>query len=127
MNSSSWQKLVEEFHRAMAQPVGTTPLLRDIDLRAQLIEEEVGELVTALFEDNLVEAIDASCDLIYVVLGTMVAAGVDLDPFFREVHRTNMAKASGPVRPDGKRLKPAGWTPPRIAEMLAEMKARGGK
>jgi hypothetical protein len=43
---------------------------------------------------------------------------VDLEPFFAEVHRTNMAKVGGPVRPDGKKLKPEGWQPPDIAGIL---------
>ena len=30
-----------------------------------------------------------------------------------------MAKAGGPLREDGKRLKPPGWTPPDIAGVLA--------
>lgn len=47
--------------------------------------------------------------------------GLYLDPFFAEVHRTNMAKVGGDVDKHGKRLKPPGWQPPRIAEMLREM------
>lgn len=37
---------------------------------------------------------------------------VDLRPFWEEIQRANMAKVGGPIREDGKRLKPAGWTPP---------------
>ena len=48
--------------------------------------------------------------------------GLDLAPFFEEVHRTNMLKLTGPVREDGKRLKPEGWKPPRIADMYAKRK-----
>jgi predicted HAD superfamily Cof-like phosphohydrolase len=48
--------------------------------------------------------------------------GIDLGPFFAEIHRTNMEKAGGPVRPsDGKILKPPGWKPPDIVGMLAEL------
>lgn len=43
--------------------------------------------------------------------------GVDLKPFFMEVHRTNMNKLQGPKREDGKQLKPEGWKPPRIRAM----------
>lgn len=43
--------------------------------------------------------------------------GVDLKPFFKEVHRTNMNKLQGPKREDGKQLKPEGWKPPRIGAM----------
>jgi predicted HAD superfamily Cof-like phosphohydrolase len=49
--------------------------------------------------------------------------GVDLYPFYQEVHKTNMAKLGGPKRADGKQLKPPGWSPPRIEEMLREVRA----
>jgi predicted HAD superfamily Cof-like phosphohydrolase len=42
---------------------------------------------------------------------------IDMRPFFREVHRTNMWKLKGPKREDGKQLKPEGWKPPRIETM----------
>lgn len=48
--------------------------------------------------------------------------GVDLRPFFREVHRTNMHKLNGPIREDGKKLKPPGWKPPRIEAMYNRLK-----
>jgi len=48
--------------------------------------------------------------------------GIDLMPFYEEVHRTNMAKLGGPKREDGKQLKPPGWEPPRIGEILKEMR-----
>jgi predicted HAD superfamily Cof-like phosphohydrolase len=63
------------------------------------------------------------CDVIYVICGTAVEFGIDLAPFFAEVHRTNMAKEGGATRADGKILKPEGWQPPRIAEMLAALMA----
>lgn len=64
------------------------------------------------------EVIDGLCDLLYVTFGTAVAAGIDLDPFFNEVHATNMAKLAGEKRADGKQLKPEGWRPPRIQDLL---------
>lgn len=48
--------------------------------------------------------------------------GVDLRPFFNEVHRTNMHKLSGPKREDGKQLKPADWKPPRIKAMYDRLR-----
>lgn len=70
-------------------------------------------------DPSLVEVADGIADAIYVLLGTAIEAGVDMDPVFDEVHRSNMAKAGGPRRADGKVLKPAGWTPPDIAGVLA--------
>lgn len=134
------QRKLVEFHRAMDQTVGERPAIRDAALRAALIAEEARETVAAILgrrphpcqacggtgidpaaesiDADLVAAVDGLCDTLYVVLGTAVAFGVDIEECFDEVHRSNMAKASGPVREDGKRLKPAGWQPPRIAEIL---------
>lgn len=67
--------------------------------------------------DALVESIDGCVDLAYVTIGTNVSMGVSLDPFWNEVHRSNMSKAGGPVV-EGKLMKPRGWYPPRIAELL---------
>lgn len=114
------QQQLVEFHTAVAATngMGQIPAIRGLDLRANLIEEEARETVEAIRRGDLVEAIDGMCDVLYVVFGTAVSFGIDLEPFFDEVHRTNMLKASGPVREDGKRLKPPGWQPPRIKEML---------
>lgn len=70
---------------------------------------------------RLVAVIDGLCDLLCVVYGAAAEFGVDLAPFWDEVHRTNMAKAGGPLREDGKRLKPPGWVPPDIAGVLATL------
>lgn len=69
--------------------------------------------------------IDAVCDTIVVLHNTTNGMGVDIEPFFEEVHRTNMAKIGGPIREDGKRLKPEGWEPPRIRPMLENLVAAG--
>lgn len=71
-----------------------------------------------------VEVIDGLCDLLYVTFGTAVAAGIDLDAFFHEVHATNMAKLAGEKRADGKQLKPEGWRPPQIAVLLQQLRDR---
>lgn len=114
----SVQRDVEEFHRALDVPVGDSPAIRRPELRASLIEEEAQETVEAIRRGDLVEAIDGMCDVLCVIYGTAAEFGVDLAPFWDEVHRTNMAKQGGPVREDGKRLKPPGWEPPQIAAIL---------
>lgn len=140
--SESWQQDVEDFHRALDIDVGDhrSPRISRPELRAALIMEEAAETVNAITgmsveyrignlekssskveetEPSLVEAIDGMVDVIVVVLGTAVEFGIDLQPFWDEVHRTNMNKRGGPVREDGKRLKPEGWQPPDIMHVLA--------
>lgn len=115
------QRDVAEFHRVVCEiDDQTTPAIRRPELRADLIAEEAEETVWAIRNGDLVGAIDGMCDLLCVVYGTASEFGIDLEPFWDEVHRTNMAKAGGPVRADGKRLKPPGWTPPDIAGLLDE-------
>lgn len=113
------QKLVEDFHRKFSIDIGEFPLIRKAELRASLIEEEAKETVDALRSGNLVEAIDGMCDLLYVVFGTAVTCGLDLEPFFDEVHRSNMKKEGGTYRQDGKLLKPPGWTKPDIEGVMS--------
>lgn len=119
------QEDVLEFHRALNIPIGRVVDLSRPDLRAELIREEARETVTAIKQGDLVEAIDGLCDTIVVCYGAAIEWGIDLEPFWNEVHRTNMAKQGGPVREDGKRLKPSGWSPPDIAGILKS--ACGGR
>lgn len=117
------QQMVAEFHTLVLgkrDPDALTLEGFPGELRCALIEEEAREFRAAVAENDPVEMVDALCDLLYVVYGAACQLGVDLEPFFQEVHRTNMEKRNGYRRADGKWMKPANWQPPRIAEMLAE-------
>jgi predicted HAD superfamily Cof-like phosphohydrolase len=120
------QRQVAQFHALVSTQADPPTLRREGfpgELRCALIEEEAREFREAAEAKDPVEMVDALCDLLYVVYGAACQLGVDLDPFFQEVHRTNMAKgpaAGGYRRADGKWMKPAGWQPPRIAHMLKE-------
>lgn len=135
---------VREFHLAMAVPADAErpTVIPDerVRLRAALIAEEFFETLAALivFDASvvcakeivldackhhqvmvdMVELADGMADLDYVVEGTRLEFGIDGGPVAAEVHRANMAKLGGPVAPNGKRLKPPGWTPPDIAGEL---------
>lgn len=87
---------------------------------AGLISEEYGELLSSICRsDELTpEIIDGMCDLIYVIFYAAERYGIDLEPYFDEVQRTNMLKERGTGA--HKIKKPEGWKPPQIAQMLAE-------
>lgn len=113
---------VKEFHEALNIPVGTPPWT-DIDndrvhLRHDLLWEEYSELIEALHANDRVEIADGIADLVVVALGTAVEFGIDFEAVWQAVHRSNMAKQGGPVREDGKVLKPEGWRPPNIAPIV---------
>ncbi len=92
-------------------------------LRVPLLEGPPGEMPRAGDPPNCAEpdwpaAVDAIVDLLVVTYGAACAMGLDLDPFWDEVYRANCDKAAGPLRADGKRLKPEGWRPPDVAGVL---------
>ncbi|MEC4681184.1 MAG: hypothetical protein VST67_10880, partial [Nitrospirota bacterium] len=57
-------------------------------------------------------------DLLYVVYGTAVSLGIDLEPVFKEVHRSNMSKVGGYKREDGKWVKPPTYSPASLEDIL---------
>ena len=121
MNRMQFQ--VTEFHLALEQPVESEPMMltpERRELRMSLIMEEARELNDALQEGDMVGAADAIADLLYVTFGTAVEMGIDMEPVFDEVHRSNMDKVGGPTRGDGKVLKPPGWQGPDVAGVLGE-------
>ena len=91
-------------------------------LRMRLIYEEAQEFAQASAAGDLPHAIKELADLFYVVLGAANAYGVDIEPFFDEVHRSNMTKhwPDGEVRrdADGKILKPPTYSPANIERIL---------
>lgn len=109
------QHQVDTFHQACGLRRPQYPCVDWDDqagIRYDLIREEAAEFKQACKDQDLLEAIDALCDLLYVTYGAAVAMGIDLEPFFEEVQRANMEKTNGPKREDGKQLKPEGWYPP---------------
>jgi len=121
-------RMLEEFHRIFGAHMETAPTAtltpETVALRVSLIQEELNEYREAAEAGDLIEIADALSDLMYVVLGTYVAHGLQdvAEALFAEVHRSNMSKldAAGAViyRADGKVLKSDRWTPPDLAPIL---------
>lgn len=118
---SSQQKMVQEFHEAVGAYTGEWPHVppEEIrDLRITLIKEEFLEFVEASNNRDLVKLADAIADLLVVVNGAALAWGIGTEPIFAEVHRSNMTKVGGPMRPDGKYLKGPNFSPPKLEPLL---------
>lgn len=118
---------VRAFMQDMGQDVPASPqwpAADTIDMRLDLIEEEYAELLDGVVSRSLAETADAIIDLVYVALGFGHALGLPLDELWSEVHRSNISKAGGPRRPDGKVLKPEGWQPPNIIKVLLDAATR---
>lgn len=118
-------EMLYEFENVMGGPVDQFRPPRDlIALRARLIREEAEEvreelvagLRGALHREALAKEL---ADLLYVVYGTGVAFGIDLDEALREVHRSNLSKLDDRGRPivdaGGKVLKGPNYHTPNMA------------
>ena len=118
------QRMVQEFHHKYELPNASTPTLpspKDLMRRARLIVSESAEFLEAADQADFVEMIDALADILVVTYGTAVELGVDLEPVFAEVHRSNMSKNGGKDA-GGKVLKGPAFQPPDI---LGELKKQG--
>lgn len=124
------QKMVDEFHRKFGHEYRQKPDanvgIEVQSLRYDLIYEELQELNEAMLDRNIVDVADALGDLLYVVYGTAVVYGLDMEPIFEEIHRSNMTKVwpDGDVRyaPNGKVLKPDTYESPDLSTIIKEQK-----
>lgn len=127
------QQQVKEFHLGFGHPVAEIPTMIDMELaekRANWMQEEIREFLYAIQELDIVEAYDAILDILYFAVGTAVVMGLDIEPGFDEVQRSNMAKLGPDGKPilrasDGKIQKPEGWVPPQLAAVVARQFVQG--
>src|ERR1044072_5860084 len=92
---TSDQFKVANFHGKSGATVGDIPTIpsdKDATLRLALIKEELEELAVAFSEHNLIQIADAIGDLLYVVYGTAVTCGIDMEPVFNAIHTSNLSK-----------------------------------
>ena len=115
------QKMVQEFHEQFDIHISATPSVPDDAtqiLRNRLIQEEYEEFQEAMQSKDLASMAKELADLLYVVYGTAVSLGIDMEPVFKEVHRSNMSKVGGYKREDGKWVKPPTYSPADIQPII---------
>ena len=118
--------IVRERHEAFDVPVEDAPTIpkQRAQMRLDILEEEVAELRAAVEAGDLVEALDALCDIQYVLDGTFLQFGMHelKQDAMAEVHSSNMSKLGADGRPvlraDGKVLKGPKFRQPDLASVL---------
>jgi predicted HAD superfamily Cof-like phosphohydrolase len=114
--------MVQEFHEQFDIHISTTPSVPDEAtqiLRNRLIQEEFEEFQEAMQSKDLSAMAKELADLLYVVYGTAVSLGIDMEPVFKEVHRSNMSKVGGYKRDDGKWVKPQTYSPASLDAIIS--------
>ena len=116
---------VKYFMEIYGQEVKTKssfPNKKIIQLRYDLIKEELDELRQAIKEKDIIEVADALTDLLYVVYGAGHAFGIDLDKCFAEVQRSNLSKLDIDGKPiyneNGKVMKGPNYSKPNLKQFL---------
>ena len=116
---------VRLFMKTFGQTIRTKPQFPDnktMQLRFDLIKEELNELENAMNSKNLVEIADALTDILYVTYGAGFAYGIDLDKCFKEVQRANMSKLGKDGKPiyneKGKVMKGPNYSEPNLKQFV---------
>jgi|TARA_B110000438_G_C15749326_1_gene622190 predicted HAD superfamily Cof-like phosphohydrolase len=93
-----------------------------IQLRIDLIQEELDELKLAIEKNDIVEVADALTDILYVTYGAGHSFGINLDKCFGEVQRSNMSKLDVDGTPiyneNGKVMKGPNYFKPNLKQYL---------
>ena len=116
---------VKKFMETFGQMVRTKPQFPDektMQLRFDLITEELNELEQAMKTKNLKEIADALTDILYVTYGAGYAYGINLDKCFKEVQRSNMSKLGKDGKPiyneSGKVMKGSNYSEPNLKQFV---------
>ena len=116
---------VKNFMKTFGQDVRTKPQFPDnktMQLRLDLIKEELNELEDAMNTKNLKEIADALTDILYVTYGAGCAYGINLDKCFKEVQRANMSKLGNDGKPiyneKGKVMKGPNYSAPNLKQFV---------
>ena len=93
-----------------------------VQLRYDLIKEELDEFAQALKDKDLKEVADSLTDILYVTYGAGHAFGIDLDKCFDEVQRSNMSKLGEDGKPiyndKGKVMKGPNYFQPDLGKFV---------
>ncbi|MAH53985.1 MAG: nucleoside triphosphate pyrophosphohydrolase family protein [Pelagibacteraceae bacterium] len=116
---------VKIFMKTFGQMIRTKPQFPDektMQLRFDLIKEELNELEFAMKTKNLKEVADALTDILYVTYGAGCAYGINLDKCFKEVQRANMSKLGEDGKPiyneNGKVMKGPNYSAPNLKQFV---------
>ena len=95
-----------------------------VQLRIDLIEEELNELKEAIKNKDIVEVADALGDMLYILCGTIIEHGMQdkIEEIFDEIQKSNLSKLGDDGKPiyrnDGKVMKGPNYFKPKISEIL---------
>jgi|TARA_B110000971_G_scaffold193380_1_gene206268 predicted HAD superfamily Cof-like phosphohydrolase len=116
---------VKKFMETFGQEVKSKaefPSSKIVQLRYDLIKEELDELRDAIKDGDIKEVADALTDILYVTYGAGHAFGIDLNKCFDEVQKSNMSKLGEDGKPiyndNGKVMKGPNYFRPDLGKYI---------
>tara|TARA_B110000285_G_scaffold209825_1_gene251136 strand:+ start:417 stop:788 length:372 start_codon:yes stop_codon:yes gene_type:complete len=116
---------VKKFMKTFGQEVKEKtefPNEKIVQLRYELIKEELEELNQAIIDKDMKEVADALTDILYVTYGAGHAFGINLNECFDEVQKSNMSKLGADGKPiyneNGKVMKGPNYFKPDLKKFL---------
>ena len=116
---------VKKFMRTFGQEVrseASLPRDKIINLRLDLISEELSELNEAIEKKDIKEVADDLTDILYVTYGAGHSFGINLDKCFEEVQNSNMSKLGPDNKPiyneHGKVMKGPNYFKPDLSKIV---------
>ena len=123
-NMSNFNK-VKTFMNTYGQEIrdkASFPDKKIVQLRIDLIQEELNELKDAITSNDIIEVADALTDILYVTYGAGHSFGINLDKCFDEVQDSNMSKLDENKQPiyseNGKVMKGPNYYPPNLKKVI---------
>ena len=123
-NMSNFNK-VKKFMNTYGQETkdkASFPDKKIVQLRIDLIQEELNELKDAISNNDIIEVADALTDILYVTYGAGHSFGINLDRCFEEVQDSNMSKLDEDKLPiyndSGKVMKGPNYYPPNLKKII---------
>ena len=98
---------------------------KQIDLRCELILEELGETFMAMAMDDKEATLDGLVDTVYVVVGTATQFGLPFSRAFDLVHASNMTKSSAAARHAGDKGKGPNYVPANLKQLFIDSYEHG--
>ena len=116
---------VKKFMQTFGQQVKNKaefPSEKIVNLRIDLIKEELSEFQEAIEKKDIKEVADALTDILYVTYGAGHAFGINLDKCFEEVQNSNMSKLGTDGKPiyneKGKVMKGPNYFKPNLDKFV---------
>ena len=142
MRANNREDVVAQFHKVFKAPLDEEWSNDNLSLRLRLMKEEMKEIEDEIKYIITVNTLLSKCskiyepapeekakllkemaDLQYVLSGTAVALGLDLQTAFNRVHASNMSKLDDDGKPifreDGKVLKGPNYKEPDLLDLVA--------